>query len=132
MGYYNPTPPNLELLLYKAQDLLAHDKEFIAALQEKAKTTKLLSHVDFDVEVFSQICGSTCTGFDVTSDGSPAMGGCAMTKEYTTVIHENLTDCYCVFFGDRPCYKVVNANENFFEDLKARNMASLSEAKRRY
>lgn len=131
MSLFNPTVPNLELLLYKAQQLLAHDEEFIKALQKRKDELNHIS-VDFDVTVFSQIWGSTCAGFDVTSDGSPAIGGCAMTKKYTTVIHETVTDCYCVFFGDRPCYKVTNANQNFHEDLMKRQMASLSEAKERY
>lgn len=131
MSLYNVAVPNLELLLYKAQQLLAHDEEFIKALKERKDELNHLS-VDFDVIVFSQVWGNTCTGFDVTPDGSPAVGGCAMTKEYTTVIHETVTDCYCVFFGDRPCYKVTNANQNFHEDLMKRQMASLSEAKERY
>lgn len=131
MAYYNPTPPNLELLLYKAQQILAHDEEFVAALNEKKKERGHVS-VDFDIEVFSQVWGSTCTGFDVCEDGSPAMGGSAMTKEYTTVIHERVTDCYCVFFGDRACYKVTNANDDFYEDLANKQMVSLSNAKTRY
>ena len=131
MSLYNAAVPNLELLLYKAQQLLAHDEEFIKALQKRKDELNHLT-VDFDVIVFSQVWGNTCTGFDITTDGSPTFGGCAMTKEYTTVIHETVTDCYCVFFGDRPCYKVTNANQNFHEDLMKRQMASLSEAKERY
>ncbi len=131
MSLYNAAVPNLELLLYKAQQLLAHDEEFIKALQKRKDELNHLT-VDFDVIVFSQVWGNTCTGFDITPDGSPTIGGCAMTKEYTTVIHETVTDCYCVFFGDRPCYKVTNANQNFHEDLMKRQMASLSEAKERY
>lgn len=131
MSLYNAALPNLELLLYKAQQLLAHDEEFLKTFKERKDKLNHLS-VDFDVIVFSQVWGNTCTGFDVTSDGSPTIGGCAMTKEYTTVIHETVTDCYCVFFGDRPCYKVTNANQNFHEDLMKRQMASLSEAKERY
>lgn len=131
MSLYNAAVPNLELLLYKAQQLLAHDEEFIKALQKRKDELNHLT-VDFDVIVFSQVWGNTCTGFDITPDGSPTIGGCALTKEYTTVIHETVTDCYCVFFGDRPCYKVTNANQNFHEDLMKRQMASLSEAKERY
>lgn len=131
MSLFNSVVPNLELLLYKAQQLLAHDEEFIKVLKERKDKLNHLS-VDFDVIVFSQVWGNTCTGFDIAPDGSPAIGGCAMTKEYTTVIHETVTDCYCVFFGDRPCYKVTNANQNFHEDLMKRQMASLSEAKERY
>lgn len=125
--------PNLELLLYKAQQLLSHDEEFIRAIAEvKQSKNKEYVRPDFEVECFPQIWGSTCTGFDITPDGSPAIGGSAMTKEYTTVIHETVTDCYCVFFGETPCYKVTNANHKFYEDLLKRNMASLSVAKKKY
>lgn len=127
----NANIPNLELLLYKAQQLLAHDESFIKAVSEKKKDEKHI-FLDFNIETFPQVWGSTCTGFDVTADGEPTVGGCAMTKEYTTVVHELVTDTYCVFFGDRACYKVDNPNQEFFEDLQRRNMASLSVAKKRY
>lgn len=123
--------PNLELLEYKTKQMLAADEEFMKSLNEIRSKNKY-SFLEFDSIVFPQVWGSTCTGFDVMKDGSPAIGGCAMTKEYTTVMHEKLTDSYVVFFGDRPCYKVTNANNEFYEDLKSRNMASLSEAKKRY
>lgn len=123
--------PNLELVLYKAQQLLSRDKEFVDVLAERRKTEKHL-HIDFTLEVFPQMWGSTCTGFDVTENGKPTIGGCAMTEEYTIVIHERTTDCYCVFFGEQPCYKVTNANKDFYDDLKNHRMASLSEAKKRY
>lgn len=118
--------PNLELLLYKAQMLLTSDKEFARRRTEKP------CPLDFNVIVFPQIWGSTCTGFDILPDGRPVVSESAMTKEYTTIIHETTTDCYCVFFGERPCYKVTDANKNFYKDLDKRNMASLSEAKKRY
>lgn len=123
--------PNLELVLYKAQQLLSRDKEFVDVLAERRKTEKHL-RIDFALEVFPQMWGSTCTGFDVTENGEPTVGGCAMTEEYTIVIHERTTDCYCVFFGEQPCYKVTNANKDFYDDLKNHRMASLSEAKKRY
>jgi hypothetical protein len=123
--------PNLELVLYKAQQLLSRDKEFVDVLAERRKTEKHL-RIDFTLEVFPQMWGSTCTGFDVTENGEPTVGGCAMTEEYTIVIHERTTDCYCVFFGEQPCYKVTNANKDFYDDLKNHRMASLSEAKKRY
>ena len=123
--------PNLELVLYKAQQLLSRDKEFVDVLAERRKTEKHL-RIDFTLEVFPQMWGSTCTGFDVTENGEPTVGGCAMTEEYTIVIHERTTVCYCVFFGEQPCYKVTNANKDFYDDLKNHRMASLSEAKKRY
>lgn len=123
--------PNLELLEYKARVALSSDEEFLKILEEQRKNNKY-AYVEMDAMVFPQIWGSTCTGFDVSKDGSPAIGGRAMTKEYTTVMHELLTDSYIVFFGAEPCYKVTNANETFFDDLAKRRMASLSEAKKAY
>lgn len=127
----NARYPNLELLEYKARVALSRDEEFLEIFEERKKNKKHVS-AEIDAVVFPQIWGSTCTGFDVTEDGSPAWGGCAMTKEYTTVLHELLTDTYIIFFGERMCYKVTNANAEFYEDLQKRQMASLSEAKRRY
>ena len=111
--------PNLELIEHKATEL---------ALLDKA----LSSPPEFDLITFPQTWGSTCTGFDLTSDGLPAIGGSAMTKEYTTVAHELKSDVYYIFFGGRPCYKVIEAGETFFNDLNSRNMASFSQAKQRY
>ena len=125
----NARYPNLELLEYKAR--VALSKEFLKNFEAKRKDNKYV-YSEIDAVVFPQIWGSTCTGFDVTEDGSPTLGGCAMTKEYTTVLHELATDIYIIFFGEKMCYKVTNANVEFFEDLKKRHMASLSEAKRRY
>ena len=127
----NARYPNLELLEYKARVALSSDEEFLKILEEQRKNNKY-AYVEMDAMVFPQIWGSTCTGFDVSKDGSPAIGGCAMTKEYTTVMHELLTDSYIVFFGAEPCYKVTNANETFFDDLAKRRLASLSEAKKAY
>lgn len=127
----NARYPNLELLEYKARVALSKDEEFLKNFEAKRKDNKYV-YSEIDAVVFPQIWGSTCTGFDVTEDGSPTLGGCAMTKEYTTVLHELATDIYIIFFGEKMCYKVTNANVEFFEDLKKRHMSSLSEAKRRY
>ena len=127
----NTRYPNLELLEYKARAELSSDEEFLKIFEEKKKNKKYV-YAEIDAVMFPQIWGSTCTGFDVNEDGSPAWGGCAMTKEYTTVLHELLTDTYIIFFGEKMCYKVTNANAEFYEDLQKRQMASLSEAKRRY
>ena len=131
MGFMTPDYPNLELLEYKARQFLAKDKETVNKINERRKENRYAG-VYFETMLFPQMWGSTCTGFDVMEDGSASIGGCAMTKEYTTVIHELLTDTYVVCFGNRPCYKVSDANEAFLADLKNHNMASLSEAKKRY
>lgn len=127
----NARYPNLELLEYKAIMYLSRDKEFVRILDEKKRDNKY-ALVEIEAVMFPQIWGSTCTGFDVTENGSPTLGGCAMTKEYTTVIHELVTDTYIIFFGEKMCYEVTNANAEFYEDLQKRQVASLSEAKRRY
>lgn len=116
--------PNLELLMYKAGMYLEYDEEYT----QKSKGKSL----NFTIETFPQIWGSTCTGFDITEDGKATIGGCAMTTEYTTVVHEESTNFYLVFFGDRPCYAVYNPTKEFYEDLKERNLVSLSKSKERY
>lgn len=131
MSLMNPSYPNLELLEYKVQHLLLQDEETVNKIKEIKKENKY-AHLDFEVIVFAQTWGNTCTGFDVMPDGSAAWGGQAFTKEYTSVFHDSLTDTYVVCFGDRPCYKVTNANDKFYEDLNNRKMASLSEAKKIY
>ena len=125
--------PNLELLEYKAKQLLAQDAEFLAAVKayKKENNTKYARY-DFNVTMFPQVWGSTCGGFDVAEEGSPAIGGSAMTKEYTTVFHETLTGSYVIFFGNRPCYKVTNPNEDFINDMQKHRVVGLSEAKTRY
>lgn len=120
--------PNLELLMYKASSIFLQEEEFLL----KARKLKNYEILDIEVETFPQTWGSTCTGFDITKDGKAAVGGCAMTTEYTTVVHEKRTDFYCVFFGDRACYAVHNPTEAFYEDLKERRLVSLSESKERY
>jgi hypothetical protein len=65
-------------------------------------------------------------------DGSPSIAGCAMTEDYTTVIHETVTDSYGIFIGNDPCYIVFDATEEFYNDLKNKNMKSLSWAKKSY
>lgn len=127
----NPNYPNLELLEYKTRQLLSKDTEFVEKVK-KLREIYRYTPVNFEAIVFPQVWGSTCTGFDVCEDGSPAIGGCSMTKEYTTVIHELLTDTYVVCFGDKPCYSVTDANKEFLADLDIRIMASLSEAKKKY
>ena len=125
--------PNLELLEYKAKQLLSQDKEFLAAVEayKKENNTKYARY-DFNVTMFPQVWGSTSTGFDVAEDGYPAIGGSAMTKEYTTILHETLTESYIVCFGDRPCYKVTNPTEDFRNDMLQQYMVGLREAKVRY
>lgn len=97
--------PNLELLQYKAEEILQ-------------KRNLLKKKPEFEVECFPQWWGGTCTGFDRTETGEPSIGGSAMTKEYTTVVHELVSDTYIVFFGDRCCYEVREASEEFFKDLR--------------
>lgn len=123
--------PNLELMKYIFEQTLASDEEWKKKFEE-IKKEKKYAFLDINVKVFPQIWGSTCTAFDVMKDGSPDIGGCAMTKAYTAVFHEHLTDYYCVFVDGKPCYMVDNPTQEFLEDLKKCNMKRLSEAKKCY
>lgn len=127
----NPKYPNLELIEYKFLQLLNQSEEWKEKVIELRKENKY-ARPEFEVIVFPQVWGSTNTAFDVCEDGTPSVGGCAMTKAYTTVIEETLTKTYGIFIGEKACYKVTDASDAFFSDLSDRNMASLSEAKEKY
>lgn len=122
--------PNLELLVYKAIEYLENNKEIIKEVR-KVKSNGI-NFLDFKIETFPQLWGSTSTGFDTAEDGKVTFGCSAMTIEYTTVVHEERTETFVIFFGDKVCYSVQNPTKEFYEDLKDRNMASLSESKKRY
>ena len=130
--------PNLELLYYKATQEFAKDEilvsDFMKSYEKVTGFKVRRTPVDFgfDCEVFKQTWGSTVTAFDVTSDGQPTIGGSAMTDAYTVVFLEHFTNTAIVCVDDRLCYMVRDMNDNFFEDLKDRNLASLSCAKKRY
>ena len=129
----NPKYPNLELIEYKFKQYLYTDdewKEKVKKLKEGSKFPRFLQ-LDFDVNVFSQTWGSTNTAFDICKDGSPAIGGSAMTKAYTVVIREDLTETYGVFVDEKLCYVVSNATEEFYKDLSERSMESLSTARKK-
>ena len=111
--------PNLELLVYRAKLMLQNDEEFKKRLLEKYPP-------EYDVVVFPQTWGSTALGFD------SEFGGQAMTKAYTTVVHEITTGTFVVFFGDRPAYKVCDINDVFKKDFEERTMKSVSEAIKYY
>lgn len=123
--------PNIELLEYKVSLMLSKDKVFSRKyIDEKEK--RGYAYTEMEAMMFPQIWGSTCTGFDITENGEPAIGGSAMTKEYTTVFHELVTDIYVVCFGEKPCYMVHDATEIFLDDLRRQQMRSLSQAKTTY
>lgn len=131
MSLYDAKYPNLELIEFQFNMILQNDAEWLAKVKAMAEKNKFV-HPNFDMIVFPQIWGSTCTAFDECKDGSPAVGGYAMTKAYTVVVTENLTKTYGIFVDGRPCYKVTDPPDVFFEDLAERRMASLSQAKVRY
>lgn len=132
----NANLPNLELLEYKAIQVFFNDKEnvekYIKIQNDRGFKIKNPKWVSLQCTVFMQTWGSTCTGFDICSDGSPAIGGAAMTDAYTTVFYEPLTNIYIVFINNKLCYKVDNANEVFLEDLKNHNLKSLGLAQKFY
>lgn len=110
--------PNLELLVYKATLLyksLPEPHNIIC--KEK-------------IDTFLQTWANTATGFDLHGGFS----GQAITDEYTTVVtlivHVETCNGYeleyfhVVFFGDTIAYYGKLPNEQFFEDLKNRNMKS--------
>lgn len=149
------TLPNLKFLEHQAKAAIRSDEDAVnkivkhrelrvpAAFERKCIQIVMLEAeelsykipaewVELTCDVFLQAWGSTCTAFDVMPDGSAAVGGCAMTDAYTVVFHEHVSDTYVVFVDNELCYMVQNPTDAFLEDLKNRNLRSLSEAERRY
>lgn len=131
MRILGPSLPNLnDMCFFMINYLLKNKKsqDKLNSIKEKCKFVNL----DFDITMFPQIWGSTCTAFDILPNGEPVWGGSAMTKAYTVIIHEFTTDTYGVFIDDKPCYIVTDPTEMFYEDLKNKNMKSLSNSLKYY
>lgn len=131
MNLYNVKYPNLELIEYKFRQILNGDEEWKKKVKEVREKNRYI-YPDYEAIVFPQVWGSTSTAFDVCEDGSPAIGGCAMTKAYTVVVKETLTETYGVFVDDKACYIVDNPSNEFYKDLSEHNIKSRSEAKKAY
>lgn len=116
--------PNLDLIEYKAENVLRNHDEFVERLK-KVREDDPYKSVDLVLHTFPQMWGSTALGFDV-------IGGQAMTEAYTTVVHERVTNIYIIFFGEKPCYSLVDPTKEFFEDLKNLRIAGIREARERY
>lgn len=119
--------PNLESLEHQMDLALSKNTEFLKKLQLIDK-----SKCEIEVTVFPQLWGNTCTGFDITENGKSIISQSIITKEYTSVFHELLTNTWCIFFGNKLCYIITDPNEKFYKDLSEKHMASLSEAKQKY
>ena len=116
--------PNLDLLKYKAENVLRNHDEFVERLK-KVREDDPYKSVDLVLHTFPQMWGSTALGFDV-------IGGQAMTEAYTTVVHERVTNTFVIFFGEKPCYSLIDPTEEFFGDLKNLRIAGINEARERY
>lgn len=74
-----------------------------------------------DIEVvgmFAQTWPSTALGFG-------GLGGAAMTPAYTIVL--KCQSEYCVYFGGRLAYCVINPSKKFKQDVAERKLASVAE-----
>lgn len=122
--------PNLELLVYKAKQIYKYG---ISGSMYDGKRTPVMPNaklLDEEIFAFRQTWDTTATGFDLHGGFS----GQAITDEYTTVVtlivHVETCNGYelsyfhVVFFGDAIAYYGKLPNEQFFEDLKNRDMKS--------
>lgn len=101
---------------YKNRDWAAYRKDKTIKEIELSRRPE-----HYDVELFScfaQTWGSTALGFG-------GMGGTAMTPDYTTIVRFNRE--YCVYFGGRFAYKIDGPNDEFFQAIKHRSLAPVSE-----
>lgn len=126
---HKPKYPNLELMEYQFKQQLINDDEWKTEFDRIKYRPKSL---DIEAFVFPQIWGSTNTAFDVMPDGSPTIGGQAVTRAYTVVLAERTTKVFAVFVDDKPAYIVKDATPAFYDDLRNQYMKSCSQAKKYY
>lgn len=77
---------------------------------------------NWEIKIFQQWWGNTSGGFE-------GIGGSALTRQMTYVIHNNI-DAY-VFFSGRFAYK-IKINNNFINDLANENIAGRETYKKCY
>ena len=119
--------PSLDYLVNVSKKIIADTPKLMDKLREKHRNKAVVSGLDFNLTVFSQLWGSSNTAF---SDGSLSCS--AMTEAYTVVVHERIMDIYFVFVDNRFCYAVQDANETFLKDFNERNLRGRLEAKKLY
>jgi len=111
--------PNLPLLVERFDRIL---KERFSSFGLKEAPTK----TDYEIiDVFKQVWGSTALGFC-------GIGGCMLTSAYTTVVYDNCSGVYGVFFGEKFAYAVWQPEKMFFDDLKEHCLVSVVQAGGRY
>ena len=104
-------------------------------IEERSKITLALvkelgydSDAKFTARVFKQT-------WPVSNDSSSTTGVLSepsFIDQYTTVMHEERTNNYLIFFGNEYAYRVYNPTEAFYRDFAQMHMASSEEAKNRY
>lgn len=80
---------------------------------------------EHEIEVYSfpQTWGSTALGFG-------GIGGSAMTTALTVVVMCGREAC--VYFGGSFAYRIKDANDRFFEDMRSHNMSEVHGAVKAY
>lgn len=131
MNVIGPQYPNLDSMQNLMVNFLMIDEKSKNKIEALKKENRFES-LEFDATMFSQVWGSTCTAFDVTPNGEATIGGSAMTRAYTVVLHELTSNTFGIFVDGKPAYIITDANETFYEDLEKRNLKSLSEAMKKY
>lgn len=95
------------------------DWEHYHKTKEDKRVKKSRRPGDYDIEVaamFAQTWSSTALGFG-------GVGGQAITSAYVIVLQ--CMNEFCVYFGGRFAYKVVNPTIEFHDDIARRRMADL-------
>ena len=104
------------------------DWEHYRKTKEDRRVKKSSKHTEYHISVhsmFPQTWSSTALGFG-------GIGGQAITAAYTIILESDQGAGYCVYFGGRFAYRIVNPNEKFLEDIARRYMSEVSGAKTKY
>lgn len=120
---FKPDLPCLPLIEERARNILKEKikKEYYPFDENTPQYIyNAYKYPDFDFTMFSQVWGSTALGFN-------NIGGQALTKAYTTVLKEQNSNMFFVFFGERFAYIIENPNKIFEEDYNNHNMKTVCE-----
>jgi hypothetical protein len=107
---------------HPSQDLLESLADAMIRLHN-AGVKGIQSSTELEVDMFSQMWGSTSLGFG-------GIGGQAMTSAYTVLVWAPNRDSVFVYFAGRFAYEVKNYSDYFRECYAARRMPEVGKRHR--
>lgn len=97
-------------------------------VEKFSKVTGITNHNLIEIYLFPQAWPNSLVGFDEGNKAALDM----VTSEYTTIVGSSIKNIWCVFVKENILYCVDSPKNEFYIDLKNKNMCSQREASKRY